>query len=208
MQRFTISLDETLAAQFDEFIAERAYDNRSEAVRDLIRAKLGGATLQPAPPGAQRDRHAAQLWCVATVSYIFDHREPTATARLLDLLHDHHDLVVTALRTHLDHDDCMETAVLRGPLDAVKACAESLVALRGIRHGNIHLVPLDTQITSDTHPHSPASGHGHGHAHSPSSKPHSHLHPHPSSAGQKNAKPHTHPADNVLPPHLHLKPLS
>ena len=36
MQRFTISLDDALAQQFDAFIAERGYDNRSEAVRDLI----------------------------------------------------------------------------------------------------------------------------------------------------------------------------
>jgi CopG family nickel-responsive transcriptional regulator len=25
----------------------------------------------------------------------------------------------------------------------VKKCAEELVALRGVRHGNVHLVPLD-----------------------------------------------------------------
>ncbi|MFI5445138.1 ribbon-helix-helix protein, CopG family [Polaromonas sp. UC242_47] len=45
MQRFTISLDDGLAAQFDELIADRGYINRSEAVRDLIRERLGKDTL-------------------------------------------------------------------------------------------------------------------------------------------------------------------
>jgi CopG family transcriptional regulator, nickel-responsive regulator len=37
MDRFTISLDENLAAAFDALIAERRYANRSEAVRDILR---------------------------------------------------------------------------------------------------------------------------------------------------------------------------
>ena len=50
--------------------------------------------------------------------------------------------VVTSLHTHLDHHHCLETVVLRGPTAAVQAFAQQLVALRGVRHGNIHLVPL------------------------------------------------------------------
>ena len=42
MDRFTISLDATLATQFDELIAARGYSNRSEAVRDLIRGAIEG----------------------------------------------------------------------------------------------------------------------------------------------------------------------
>jgi CopG family nickel-responsive transcriptional regulator len=42
MERFTISLDESLASQFDQLIAARGYRNRSEAVRDLIRGAIEG----------------------------------------------------------------------------------------------------------------------------------------------------------------------
>ena len=154
MQRFTISLDDELAAQFDAFIAAKGYVNRSEAVRDLIRSRLGSASLDK--PAAKRSN-----WCVANVSYVYDHHEQTVTTRVLDLQHDHHDLVITSLHTHLDHDHCLETVVLRGPTTAVRACAEQLVALRGVRHGNVHLVPLDA-----------GESHAHGNA-----KPHRHLKP-------------------------------
>lgn len=69
MQRFTISLDDELARQFDAFIAEKGYVNRSEAVRDLIRTRLGNDRL------GGPSRRAASGWCVANVSYVYDHHE-------------------------------------------------------------------------------------------------------------------------------------
>ncbi|MGO4392857.1 nickel-responsive transcriptional regulator NikR [Variovorax sp. M-6] len=159
MQRFTISLGDELARQFDALIADKGYVNRSEAVRDLIRMRLGSATL------GKPVRGKAAGWCVATVSYVYDHHEQTVTTRVLDLQHEHHDLVITSLHTHLDHDHCLETVVLRGPTAAVQLCAEQLIALRGVRHGNVHLVPLD------------ASGHEHRHASGAPAVPHTHLKP-------------------------------
>ena len=40
MERFTISLDESLATEFDKLIHDRGYQNRSEAVRDMLRSQL------------------------------------------------------------------------------------------------------------------------------------------------------------------------
>jgi len=158
MQRFTISLDDELARQFDEFIAQKGYVNRSEAVRDLIRSRLGGGQ------GPQvRSSAARAQWCVANLSYVYDHRDRTVTLRVLDLQHQHHDLVVTTLRTQLDHDHCMETAVLRGPVRQVRALADQMIALKGVRHGQAHMVLLD----ADHKPHR----HGHG------GSAHTHLSP-------------------------------
>lgn len=160
MQRFTISLDDELAHEFDHLIAERGYVNRSEAVRDMIRDRLGHAVLD----------EVAAPWCAATVSYVYDHHEHVMTARLMDLQHDHHDLVISSQHTHLDHDNCLETVILRGPTAAVRACASQMVALRGVRHGQIHLVPLAEE----------GHGHRHAHAHSPKNAApvaHKHLRP-------------------------------
>lgn len=144
MQRFTISLDEALALQFDALIADKGYVNRSEAVRDLIRTQLGDAHIEA----------SASAWCVATLNYVYDHHDKTVTERIMSLQHDHHDLVITSLHTHLDHDHCLETVVLRGLTNTVNAFAQTLVALRGVRHGNIHIVPLHQSAHTHTHPHS------------------------------------------------------
>ncbi len=132
MQRFTISLDDSLAADFDQLVAARGYENRSEAVRDLIRERLGHQLL---------DASQAK-WCVATATYVYSHHEGAVTARILDLQHDNHDLVVSSLRTYLDHDNCMEVMILRGATQAVQDCASQLIALRGVRHGRVEILPL------------------------------------------------------------------
>lgn len=159
MQRFTISLDNTLAEQFDALIATSGYVNRSEAVRDLIRARLGDAHLEA----------SRAPWCVASLNYVYDHHDKTVTERVLSLQHDHHDLVITSLHTHLDHDDCMETVVMRGPTPAIAAFSQLLIALRGVRHGSVHIVPLGESGQKHTHALLHARGedkkHGHSHSH-------------------------------------------
>lgn len=153
MPRFTISLDDGLAAQFDAWIASKGYINRSEAVRDLIRARIDGDHLQA----------AKALWCVASISYVYDHHDRTVTDRVLSLQHDHHDLVITSLHTHLDHDHCLETVVLRGLTKEIDSFSQMLIALRGVRHGNIHLVPLSKG--GHPHVHEPAVKSAHSHSH-------------------------------------------
>jgi CopG family nickel-responsive transcriptional regulator len=133
MERFTISLEEKLAEEFDGWIATRGYSNRSEAVRDLLRAELGRTLI------AERQ----SLHCVASLSYVFNHHERELTARLADIQHAHHDLTVSAMHAHLDHDHCLETVILKGPTAAVQALADAICAERGVHHGKLNLISVD-----------------------------------------------------------------
>lgn len=151
MQRFTISLDDHLAMHFDEFIAIKGYVNRSEAVRDLLREQLDRVQLQVVQGQS----------CVTTVSYVYDDLDQTVSTRILTLHHDHHDMVISNMRTQLAHSDCVETVVLRGEMSAVMKLAEQLIAARGVRHGNIHVVPLMVSQEVHSHSHDPKKKHAH-----------------------------------------------
>lgn len=150
MQRVTISLDDDLAARFDAVVAARRYTSRSEAVRDLVREVVDGERLD-----------GASGTCVASLSYVYNHRTRALAARLLDLRHAHHDLVVSTTHMALDHDASLETVLLRGPVAAVRALADTIIAERGVRYGAINLVSVDA---NDDHA-DPAPHHHHGHAH-------------------------------------------
>ena len=58
MERVTISLDDKLLEAFDAYTKSKGYENRSEAIRDLVTGPLGVrfTTLMPTPgiadPGA------------------------------------------------------------------------------------------------------------------------------------------------------------
>ena len=151
MRRITISVEDDLATEFDRLVQQRGYLNRSEAFRDLVRKELGEAVMA----------HGKATWCVATLSYIYDHHERQLANRLTKMQHDYHDVIVAAQHIHLDHDNCIEMLFLRGSIDSVRTCADAIVSQTGVRHGNVHIVPVD--IKSDAYV---RVGHKHVHPHS------------------------------------------
>src|SRR5580704_15517512 len=106
MQRVTVTIDEELLAALDRVIVARGYQNRSEAIRDLARA--GMAELQDESEGRREG--------VAALVYVYDHEGRELAKRLTRSFHDHHDLSLATMHVHLDHDSCMEVAVLRGEM--------------------------------------------------------------------------------------------
>jgi CopG family transcriptional regulator, nickel-responsive regulator len=144
MERFTISLDEKLAREFDRLIQARGYENRSEAVRDMIRRELE----------TKRLASGEAPYCVANLSYIYNHHERELSERLTSLQHGQHNLVISTMHAHLDHDNCLETVILRGPTKAVRRFANAISAERGVRHGTLNLVAADAENVGHLHPHS------------------------------------------------------
>jgi CopG family nickel-responsive transcriptional regulator len=144
MQRFTISLDDKLAQAFDAWIGERHYPNRSEAVRDLLRAEL-----------ERTSRGDAAADCVASLSYVYNRHELDVTNRLTTLHHDNHDLLIASMHVPLDHDYRMETLALRGKLQVVQQFADLVCAQRGVRHGKLNLISVELH---QAHRHPPAAG--------------------------------------------------
>jgi CopG family nickel-responsive transcriptional regulator len=151
MQRVTVSLDESLADEFDELARTRGYQNRSEAVRDLMRQAVEARRLEK---GESR-------LCVANLSYIFSHHERALSERLTEAQHAHHDLVLSSMHVHLDHENCLETVLLKGPTPDVRVFADQVRAERGVRYGNLNLVSVDSG-----HQHKDHALHSHkGHTH-------------------------------------------
>jgi CopG family nickel-responsive transcriptional regulator len=153
MQRTTITLDDDLMARLDEFMEERAYANRSEAIRDLVRSGLELATLANAPDAN----------CLGAVVYVYDHEARELSSRLIHAAHDHHDLAIATMHVHLDHESCMEITVLRGQVGAVRHFADHVIAERGVRHGKLVLIPVSER--EESHPHHDARVGPHRHLH-------------------------------------------
>jgi CopG family nickel-responsive transcriptional regulator len=119
-----------LLEQFDRLIEAKGYDNRSEALRDLVRQALVDQTWVPAGGTADRDT-------VAVLVIVYDHEERELGRKLTHAQHGHVGSVLSSLHIHLDERHCLEVIVLRGPRDAVRQAAEGLVATRGVKFGRI-----------------------------------------------------------------------
>lgn len=148
MHRITITLDDELMAEVDKLVQAHGYAGRSEAMRDLARAGLR-ELQEPASEGTS---------CMAALVYVYDHAARDLAQRLTERQHDHHDLSVSSLHVHLDHETCMEVAVLRGETARVRDLAAKVTSERGVRHGQLVVVPVDVERHEHSH-------HGHVHAH-------------------------------------------
>lgn len=151
MQRVTVTLDDELVAEIDRLVEKRGYQNRSEALRDLARAGMREAR----PVGGDGARE-----CVGALVYVYDHHARQLSQRLTDSYHDHHDLSLSSLHVHLDHQSCLEVTVLRGREKDVRHLADHVIAERGVRHGRLMTIP----VTLEEHRHDHGEG-SHRHVH-------------------------------------------
>jgi|APCry1669190156_1035279.scaffolds.fasta_scaffold10460_4 CopG family nickel-responsive transcriptional regulator len=149
VQRLTISLDDNIATEIDAFMARSGYNNRSEAIRDLVREAL-----------VRNQNTQIADYCVAAVSYVYDYDGRDLSARLGRAHHEHHDLTISTMRTQLDHHHCMEVTFFKGPTAKVRQLAEATIAERGVRFGQINLVPVRSEGPSHSH-----DDHSHSHHH-------------------------------------------
>lgn len=140
MERITISLKAELAHQFDTYIHSRGYSNRSEAMRDLIRDKLE----------TERLTQGDASFCAGILSYVYDHHEYDLPTRLASIQHMNHEIIANCSHVHLSPGDCLETLTLRGPVEAVRALSDRIIAERGVRHGRLHMIPSDPAMVVTT----------------------------------------------------------
>jgi CopG family nickel-responsive transcriptional regulator len=132
VDRFSVSLDTELLAAFDGHIAERGYDNRSEAVRDLIRDLLVAHRLQ------RGDQPVS-----AILSVVCDHREGEVGKRLRACLAGRRDVVAGTLAIPIDEHRDLLAVGLKGPAGDVQSLANHVQAMRGVAHGRLAAVPTD-----------------------------------------------------------------
>ncbi len=131
--RTGVALDSDLLNRFDRFIRGEGYDNRSEALRDLIRDRLNDAGLE-----------SGEGFVVGAVTLIYDHHSRLLPDKLMQLQHDYHQVIISTVHSHLDHDMCLEVVVVKGKFNRVQELGSRLIGLKGVQHGKLVMSSPDT----------------------------------------------------------------
>ncbi|MBM9606355.1 nickel-responsive transcriptional regulator NikR [Desulfopila inferna] len=125
LKRFSISLEGNLLDSFDSYIKAQSYDNRSEAIRDLIRKAL------------IRQEWLSDSNVMGVITLVYDHHQHQLQEKVTEVQHDRHHLIVSTTHVHMDHHNCLEVIVVRGKAQEVQELSDRLTALRGVRDGNL-----------------------------------------------------------------------
>lgn len=129
LRRFGVSLENDLLESFDALCADKGYANRSEAIRDLIRGALA------------QDRWGGSGVGGGVLTLVYDHHKHDLARRLTRIQHDCHDIIITTMHIHLDHDNCLEILVLKGDVQRVRSLSQKLISCKGVKYGVFNPAP-------------------------------------------------------------------
>jgi len=135
IKRFSVSIPEDLLKKLDLFAKQNGYENRSEAIRDLI-----------------RDKQVNKEWLnnskevVGTVTLVYNHHSHDLGDKLTKFQHAHVHNIISALHVHLDEHNCLEVLIIKGKSSLVQEIADKLIATKGVKHGKLVMTTTGKQL--------------------------------------------------------------
>lgn len=118
--RFGVAMERPLLSAFDERIAAKGYENRSEALRDLVRADLTRAAWDSGAVVA------------GTLSVVYLRRQIEYVVRMVDAERAPSGVVVSSVAVTVDDSRQLEVFVLWGPAGALSTLAGRIGGARGV----------------------------------------------------------------------------
>jgi CopG family nickel-responsive transcriptional regulator len=129
--RFGVSMDSRLLKQFDKYINQKGYANRSEAIRDLIRSNL-----------VEEEWEVGTGETVGTITIIYNHHKRELTDTLTNIQHKYYASMISTMHVHLDSHNCLEVLVVKGKAREIKIIADRLIGTKGVIHGKLTTATL------------------------------------------------------------------
>lgn len=123
--RTGLSLERELLARFDKGISRKGYQNRSEAIRDLIREHL---------VSEEADKNKI---VVGTLTLVYNHHQAGLSERLIQIQHHAGGRVLAATHVHLDHHNCLEVIIMKGRCGDLQRLGDQILSSRGVKHGRV-----------------------------------------------------------------------
>ena len=124
--RFSVSLPKQLLDELDSKISAQGYASRSEFTRDLIREKIVNDSWKDAEE---------ELIGVLTLVYL--HHQNDLGVKMIDIEHKANLNIVCTTHIHIDHNNCLETLILRGKAGIIEKFSEKIGGLKGVKFSKL-----------------------------------------------------------------------
>jgi CopG family nickel-responsive transcriptional regulator len=122
LTRFGVAIDDDILRRFDRRTRRGRYRNRSEAIRDLMRASF-----------LRDDWESGAADVVGVVTMVYDHHVPGLVNKLLDIQHHQPAAILCSQHVHLHHHQCLEVIVARGRARVLRDLADRLQVEKGVK---------------------------------------------------------------------------
>lgn len=132
LKRFGVSMEGNLLGRFDHLVRQRGYENRSEAVRDLVRDAL-----------IQQSWEDNEEIVAGSILLFYNHHQRNLLDEITNIQHSSHDLIIATTHFHLDHESCLELIVVKGKVKDIQKLSNKLTSLKGVSYGKFTVAPVE-----------------------------------------------------------------
>jgi len=122
--RFGVSVPEKLLKSYDRILSRKNIPSRSEALRQLIRKEVGKDSWES---GQNENENV-----YGTITITFDHHSHDANDMLTSVQHDFGEIIICNTHIHIDHNNCLEVIVAKGPARRIRGLVDALSRLKCI----------------------------------------------------------------------------
>jgi CopG family nickel-responsive transcriptional regulator len=134
LERLSFTIEKSLLRKMEKLMRQGRYGNRSEFIRDLIRARLVEEEWK-------EDQEA-----VGTITIVFDHDVRQLSGKLTTLQHEHHHAIMATTHVHLDKHMCAEMIMTRGRPRVIEEIADQLRQQKGVYHASVSMSSAGRQL--------------------------------------------------------------
>ncbi len=120
--RAGVSFPRELLEEFDEIIKAKGYTKRSKAICDAMRLYISNYKWEETKEKV-----------IGVIALIYDHEIRGAADTLTELEHHYGELIISTMHIHLDKENCLELIALKGLAEEIKALADKLMSIRGVK---------------------------------------------------------------------------
>ncbi len=129
--RFSVSLPSGLLDELDNKITQNGYTSRSELIRDMIREKLVDEKWDKGESEGTKEH-------LGVLVLIYDHHQRGLNQKKNEIEHDSQLVqIVCTTHVHIDHNNCLETIILKGSKDDIERLCIEISGLLGVKFAKL-----------------------------------------------------------------------
>ncbi len=125
LKRFGVSLEKDYLEELDNMVEKKQFPNRSQAIRFLIKQCM------------VKDQWSEDKDVAGAIVMIYDHHKKELLNKSTAIQHNFHKVILSSQHVHLDHNNCIETIIVKGKSSVLQTLADRLLALKGVTHGEL-----------------------------------------------------------------------
>jgi len=125
IERICITIPKELVDFIDKKV-EQSYASRSEFIRDLVREAI-----------VEDEWKDENNELIGVLVIIYDHHKRELTQKLLDIQHNHYINILCTTHIHIDHNNCLESIMIKGPSQTIIETVNVIAGLNGVKFAKL-----------------------------------------------------------------------